>query len=96
MNLSKLAALKDKAEELRRQRDEASGALNELKNRLKAEFGCATLDEASKLLAKLQKQEKEMGREFEAALAAFERKWSRILEGNGIELGLTSKLSQED
>jgi len=81
MNLSKLALLKEKAESLRRERDEKVGELKALNSQLKKEFGCPDIGSAKTILAKLQRQEQEAERDFDKAMKAFEKKWGSLIIG---------------
>lgn len=67
--------LKKKVDELRREADEAAGARNQIMKELKKTYGVETIDEAKRLLRKLEKKEKRLQREFDEALSEFEEKW---------------------
>ena len=76
-----LEKLKEKAEEIRQQRDRAQGRLEETEKRLREEFQVNSIDEAEELLEKLEKEEKQAETEFEKALEEFNEKWGDQLNG---------------
>ncbi|MFH0766604.1 MAG: hypothetical protein V1920_00745 [Bacillota bacterium] len=53
IDLQEFDKLKSKVENTRREVDRAEGALDEIKKRIKEEFGCETLAEAGKLEKKI-------------------------------------------
>jgi predicted transcriptional regulator len=84
MDLREYQRLKDHADRLRRQADEALGAFKQLDARVKEEFGCRTPEEEDKLLARLEKEQAELEKELERVLRKYERKWGeRLGESNG-------------
>ena len=66
--LEKLEKLKQRAEEMRQERDRAQGRLEEAEKRLKDEFEVDNLDDAKKLLQKLQEEADEAREEFDTTL----------------------------
>lgn len=73
--------LKREVEEARRSQARAEGALAEVMNRIKKEFGCENLTKAEMLLAKLKKKELSAAELYERAKKEFEKKWRAALEG---------------
>lgn len=71
--------LKDRLDEMTRERDRAAGALAEQVKRLKDEFGCASLKEAKALLNKWKYEAEVAGKAYRKAAAEFERKWKERL-----------------
>lgn len=69
------ARLKARVDDLRRQRDEAAGALREVRRRMKEEFGVDTRAAAEALRKKLAKEAEKLGKELDAATAEFEETW---------------------
>ena len=67
--------LKKKVEEAQQNADKAQGALEQITNRLKDEFGCTTLEAAKKKLKNLEKEEEKAKTAFEDAVEEFEEKW---------------------
>jgi HKD family nuclease len=62
-------------ESLKRQSAKASGILEELKSQLKEEFNCASLEEAEKLLAKLEKEEETLKQKKQELIEECEEKY---------------------
>ena len=58
----------------------AQGALDNIMKRLKDEFKCDTVEEAKKLLKKLQTDERKARDEFEDAADEFDKKWGLYVE----------------
>lgn len=78
--LRKFAELKEKAEAAQQAADKAAGALGEVKERMKKDFGCSTIKEAkAKLVVMQQKQEAVMAK-FEDAMKQFEKDWGERVE----------------
>ena len=75
MNERDFLSLKRKAEEAAAAKNKAAGQLDMLMKQLADKYGCKTLDEAEKLLAKMQREAKKAEAEYDTAAAAFERKW---------------------
>ena len=74
-NIEKFNQLKKTIEEAQQKADRAAGALEQIMKTLKAEFGCANLEEAEMKLLSLQKQTTKAKKDFENALEDFEEKW---------------------
>ncbi len=79
MDLEKYQALKARVDELQSEKLRAQGALQQIKKQLVKEFGC-NLAEAESLLADLEKEHKQMEKEFETELKRFEKQWGELLE----------------
>lgn len=77
----KVRKLLARVEGVSREADRAAGAKAQLLKRLQEEYGCASLEEAEKLLEKKEKELAKLGDEFDRDFAAFEQKWSPYLEG---------------
>ena len=67
--------LKDRLDRLRRDRDRAQGVLDQLRATLKKEFDVKTLEEAEKLLRKLEREAKEQREEFQRELDKLEKEY---------------------
>jgi hypothetical protein len=72
--------LKSRVAQLRRKADKASGVLSEQMKRLKKEFGCNSLEEAEKLLKKLEREQEAELRELEKHIEAFEKEYLDVLQ----------------
>lgn len=70
---------KKKIEGLQRQADRAAGVLDNLRERLKDLYGCSSVEEAEKLLAKLKKQHRMLKDRLDEQLTAFQKKWGGSL-----------------
>ena len=73
--VSRLAEIKHRAEQAREEAAKAKGALEQSMKRLKAEFGCGTLEAAEEKLTQLERKEATARAQFEKELAAFEREF---------------------
>lgn len=69
------ARLKERVNDLRRQRDEAAGALREVRRRMKEEFGVDTRAAAEALRKKLAREAEALGKQLDSAMAEFAKKW---------------------
>lgn len=72
--------LKEMAESLQRKADQAEGALKQLKAQLKQEHGVKSVEDAGKLLVKMEREEKELEKEFADGLKTFETEWKERLK----------------
>ena len=79
MDLDRFRELKEKADRLRKRRDQAEGALEQSLALLKKNFGVGSLDEARKKLETLEAEKIEAEEEAEQALEKFEKKWGEKL-----------------
>jgi hypothetical protein len=79
MNERDFLNLKRKAEEAAAAKNKATGQLDMLMKQLADKYGCNTLDEAEKMLAKMQREAKKAEAEYSEAAAAFEEKWNEHL-----------------
>jgi capsid protein len=73
--------LKARVDETTRERDRSSGALEELKKRIKDEFGVSTERQARELQTKLDLEVERLSKEFQAAKEELEKKWGDKLDG---------------
>lgn len=73
--LDRYLSLKKRVEAAQQESDKAEGALGEVMNQIKDEFGCNTLNEAKRKLKQLRKQEEASKKDFDDALEKFEEKW---------------------
>lgn len=73
--LETLTRLRKRVDEHRREADKAEGALERVLAQLKEEFGCSTVEEGERLLARLQRHERKARARFEGALEEFEREF---------------------
>lgn len=71
----KYLELKKQVDAAQKKADKAQGAYDQIKKQLKSEFGCSSIVEAEKLLKKLNKQEKELGKEFDDAYQRYTKEW---------------------
>ena len=72
--------LKAKVDKLRRKADNAQGALDHQLKQLKTNFNCDSINDAKKLLKKLQQESTKTSNDFAAKLDAFEKTWGSILD----------------
>jgi len=80
-DLNDVAELKDKVTRLQRDRDRASGALEEAMKSLAEEFGCKSLEEAEEKLEQMKVKEEDSRKRFETGLAEFRKTWAAVLGG---------------
>jgi hypothetical protein len=73
--LKKFLEIKKKVEEDKRKDSQVEGALGEVMNQLKSEFGCSTLKEANQKLKKWRRQKAKIEDEFEEAVEQYELRW---------------------
>lgn len=71
--------LKKKADKLKQEADEAAGAFNQIMQDLRKEYKVNSLEDAKKLLKKMEKEEARLQKEFDEAMADFEEKWNEKL-----------------
>ena len=71
--LARFARLKDEVEALKRREAQVQGTLDAVKARLRDEFGAKSLAAAKSLLTKLEKERDKVSKDFDVALAAFEK-----------------------
>lgn len=64
-------------EEARREADRATGAREQTKKRLKDDFGCATVADAEKELARIEKELKAADKECERVIKEFDEEEQR-------------------
>jgi len=57
--IDKALELKTRVERRKQERDKAKGALGQVMKQIQDEFGCKSLEQAEKLLTKMQKQQKQ-------------------------------------
>jgi len=57
--VQKALELKTRIERRKQERDKAKGAYGQVMKQIQDEFGCKTLEQAEKLLTKMQKQQKQ-------------------------------------
>src|SRR4029079_4452545 len=72
--------MKEKVEQLEKQRDEAIGAKKQILATLKKEFGVKTVAQAQRLLKKLRKEQKENESKFWAAYREFKKQYKLYLK----------------
>lgn len=78
--LSRYIELKNKAKTAQENASKAEGALGEVKNRLKKEFGCSGIKAAKTKLADLEKQKNQAEKKFDKELRLFKEKWDGKLD----------------
>lgn len=81
--LKRLTHLKTKISRLEKEANKAEGKLEDLKERMKQDWGCKTVKRAKSILKKEEKKEKEARKMYEEALERFENDWSEFLEEEG-------------
>ena len=81
MDLKEFTRLKSKVDELQCRKDRATGALEQLRKQLKDEFDCESVEEAQKLLAKMEKEESKLEKDFDISLKEFNEKYGEMMEG---------------
>lgn len=79
-DLEKFTRLKAKVASMAREADKARGALDRIMEQLNEEFGCSSVKQAEKLLAKLEREREEAERTARRALKKFEEEWGGFLE----------------
>jgi len=57
--INKALELKTRIEKRKQERDKAKGAYGQVMKQMQDEFGCKSLEQAEKLLTKMQKQQKQ-------------------------------------
>ncbi len=77
--LDGLEALKRKVDQLRANKEQAQGALNQLLKRIKEEFGCKNLQEAETKLLELEEEERTEAKEYSRVKERFERRHKEAL-----------------
>ena len=75
MDIERFTKLKKQVEHASREQAKTEGALEQLKARLKEEFGCSSLKKADQLLEELAEQEAALEEKFNTALAALEEEY---------------------
>lgn len=76
MNEEEYKALKRQAEEAKAEADRAQGALDNLKKRLKEDFGVNDLKSARNLLKELEREKLSAEKQFNKALEDYKKKWN--------------------
>ena len=74
--LDRYLDLKRKAESAQREADKAEGALQQILQQLKSQFGVKTIQDAEKLLEKKLKEKEHIENEANQAMNDFEKKWN--------------------
>ena len=74
-NLQEYLDLKREQEELSRRKSRLEGAEAEHLRRLKEEFGTGNLDEAKRMLAGLEVEERQAKTKFDGELESYKKKW---------------------
>lgn len=80
ISLDNFQDLQRKVERAKQARDHARGRLAQLKDRLKKEYGVETVAEAQELLEQYKERELKHSAKYTAARAAFDEKYSTLLE----------------
>lgn len=75
----KFIDLKDRVSKAQEEAAQATGALDQITERLEQEFNCSTIEEAESFLKKLEKKAEKENKEFETALEEFEDEWKERL-----------------
>lgn len=80
VNIKEFTELKKTVEQLNEAAARARGAYEQSMVRLKAEFGCDTIEEAEELAEQKDKEADKAAKEFEEAITAFEEEWKDVLQ----------------
>ena len=72
-SINELERMKTAVQNAKDASSRASGALDQIMKRLKAEFQCDTLEEAHKLLTKLERDTTKAAENFDRAMATFKK-----------------------
>jgi len=83
MDAKSYLAMKERLESLQRDAGRAQGQLEQLGKQLKGEFGCGSVKEAEKLLAKMNRELTEAERDFDRQAKEFEEKYGALLGEEG-------------
>lgn len=67
--------LSRKTDQLRQQKAQAEGALDQVISQIKEEHGCSSMKEANELLAEMERSIEDLEEKFDLSLKAFEEKW---------------------
>lgn len=79
-NSSKLLEYKEQIEQAMREKEQAVGAIKNLKEQLKSKFDCATLEEAEEKLSDLKKQVESIEQDIEDMINTFEKKYADVID----------------
>jgi len=79
-NLRKVADLKSRISEMRRDRDKAQGALDRVMKEILEDYGCRSVKDAKAMLKELTAEEQEASASVDKALKKFEKRWGDILQ----------------
>jgi hypothetical protein len=80
ISIEEYEKIKKKADERRNAVAQAEGALEQLLKDLKEHHGCDSIEAAEALLAKLEKEEKELEAAYNTEVAAYKEKWGELLK----------------
>lgn len=72
---SDIIRMRKEAGKAKSEAEQAKGVLRELMARLQSEFGCADVKQAQAKLDQMEKEKRELEKQFKTALADYERKW---------------------
>ncbi len=72
---SQFRRLKQDVEDAKSESERSRGAYEQLLRQLKEEFDCTSVKDAKVLLTKLEAKAEKAEKEFQTALAEYERKW---------------------
>jgi len=78
MNVKQYEELRNRAERTAKEADRAAGARLQLLKQLKEKFGCESIEEAEKLLAKKQRLRDKAEKQAESLLAKFKEKYGEL------------------
>ncbi len=78
--LERFTQLKQQLEKRQREAERQRGVLDALLSRLKEEHGCSSVEEAEKLLARLQREAGELEAKLARELTRFKEKWKGELD----------------
>jgi hypothetical protein len=81
MDLEEFEELRREVEEAKTQADRGTGALEQLKARLKETFRCASLEQAKALRARLKKKLRRAERDYQKELKRFKAEYQERMDG---------------
>ena len=83
VDLDEYKRLKSKVDALRRDRDRAQGALDQLMAELEDRHGCGSVEEAQDALREKRRKAGELRKRFDRAMAKFREKWKEVYDEGG-------------
>jgi len=75
ISIDRYQELQDSVNKKQQKLDRSKGALSQMEERLKNEFDCDSVEQAEKLLKKLEKEAAVAEKAFQKSFEAFEKEW---------------------